>query len=155
MIRDFVLVISRLLKLMWTVALIWSLYIFFWILFFSFLTQSPDGIQMTWLSFILPNLINVIFLLLYTRELIFGYRIKQLQSTIRSLVLLIICSLYILTTQIDLYFYIVDHEDWTLNVPLVLILSSMIGLIVQRLINLRGILDKASTVNTWNGMKSL
>ena len=154
MIRDFVLVISRLLKLMWTVALIWSLYIFFWILFFSFLTQSPDGIQMTWLSFILPNLINVIFLLLYTRELIFGYRIKQLQSTIRSLVLLIICSLYILTTQIDLYFYIVDHEDWTLNVPLVLILSSMIGLIVHRLINLIGILDKASTVNTWNGMKS-
>ena len=137
MIRDFVLVISRLLKLMWTVALIWSLYIFFWILFFSFLTQSPDGIQMTWLSFILPNLINVIFLLLYTRELIFGYRIKQLQSTIRSLVLLIICSLYILTTQIDLYFYIVDHEDWTLNVPLVLILSSMIGLIVHRLISLK------------------
>ena len=154
MIRDFVLVISRLLKLMWTVALIWSLYIFFWILFFSFLTQSPDGIQMTWLSFILPNLINVIFLLLYTRELIFGYRFKQLQSTVRSLVLLIICSLYILTTQIDLYFYIVDHEDWTLNVPLVLILSSMIGLIVHRLTSLRGILDKTSTADTWNGMKS-
>ena len=154
MIRDFVLVISRLLKLMWTVALIWSLYIFFWILFFSFLTQSPDGIQMTWLSFILPNLINVIFLLLYTRELIFGYRIKQLQSTVRSLILLIICSLYILTTQFDFYFYIVDHEDWTLNVPLVLILSSMIGLIVHRLISLRGILDKTSTADTWNGMKS-
>ena len=89
-----------------------------------------------------------------SRELIFGYRIKQLQSTIRSLVLLIICSLYILTTQFDFYFYIVDHEDWTLNVPLVLILSSMIGLIVHRLISLRGILDKTSTADTWNGMKS-
>ena len=154
MIGDISLILSRLLKLMWTAALIWSLYIFFGILFFSFLCQFPDDIRLTWLNFILPNLISVIFLLLYTWELIFSYRFKQIQSTVRSLILLIICFLYILTTQFDFYFYIVDHEDWTLNVPLVLILSSMIGLIVHRLISLRGILDKTSTADTWNGMNS-
>ena len=154
MIGDMSLILSRLFKFMWTAAMILSLIPFFWIVIWTLFSQYEDDIRLTWLNFILPNLISVIFLLLYTWELIFSYRFKQIRSTVRSLILLIICSLYILTTQFDFYFYIVDHEDWTLNVPLVLILSSMIGLIVHRLISLRGILDKTSTADTWNGMKS-
>ncbi len=132
---------SLLFKIVWICCLVFTLYIIFLMVFMDYIAQSfIDGLtkEFTIVNFWLPNLIIILLLGIYTKELFKGYNPKNKNRNILSLLVVTICSLVVITTQLEFYKWIFEGstEDWYLVIPLILVSTSMIGLLTHRISNL-------------------
>ena len=133
--------IERLFSIVWIVSLVCSLYILFWLVFMSFLTQSSisdKGINLTWLNFIVPHIFSVLLLGLYTKELFTGYTSISKKRNLFSLVSVLLSSLLVILTQFKFYIWIIDESSnhFFIVVPIILILTSIFGLTMHRMTNI-------------------
>lgn len=138
--KKYIVQIELAFKIVWIFALLFSLYGFGWVVFLSFVSQdifNVDSNKLTWMNFIVPNAISVILLLVYSKELIMGYNQKSNSKSIKSLIVLSGCILYIGTTQLNFYIWIIEDstEDWFVVIPIIMIVTSMVGLFIHRITN--------------------
>ena len=128
-------------KIVWICGLAFTLYVIFLLLFMNYLTQSfidSPTKELTILNFLIPNLICILLLGIYTKELLTGYNPANKNRNIISLLVVTICSLVVITTQFDFYKWIFEEstEDWYLGIPIILVLTSIVGLLTHRISNL-------------------
>jgi len=138
-------IVMNIFKIGWGLCLLFSLYILFWMVFMSFLTQSLDndkGENLTWINFIIPNIASLILLGLYTKEILVGYKPKTRNRNLVSLAIVLIVSIGILITQVEFYKWLIEGsgKEWFIIIPIVLIVTSIIGLIFHRIDKMKEIL---------------
>lgn len=141
MIKHRTIFIESIFKIGWVVGLIYSLYMYSWMIFLSFLTQdliSENTKDLTWVNFILPNFLSIALLLLYTKELLMGYKPLNRKKNKISLTAIVLIGIAIIVSQHEFYFWIIESSEkelWLL-IPVILILVSIIGLTINRIFKL-------------------
>jgi len=129
--------VKRLFKIGWVILLLFSLCVFAWEVFITYITHGlfdPDEQNLTWSGFIIPNTLSAVLLIVYTKELLIGYTpIRAKRNTI-SLGVLLVAVTIILLSQQEFYTKILLDPKTTapLVFPIVLILTSFLGLILNR-----------------------
>jgi len=141
MIKHRTIFIESIFKIGWVVGLIYSLYMYSWMIFLSFLTQdliNENAKDLTWVNFILPNFLSIALLLLYTKELLMGYKSSNRKKNKISLTAIVLIGIAIIISQHEFYFWIIESSEkelWLL-IPVILILVSIIGLTINRIFKL-------------------
>lgn len=130
--------IGNLFKIVWIIALLPSLYYFGLMVFFTFvlddiIPKHSEGLNF-W-NFILPNFISIVILLIYTKELLYGYTPKTRRTNIESL---IVFSLLILTLLIILKKFYKDiisdtGEEIGMTIPTIMVFTAYLGIILNRI----------------------
>lgn len=132
-------IFSIIFKLAWIAGLLFSLYAFVHIFIFTLFTQSEvfnQSYQLNFWNFILPNLLSIILLFLFTKELLVGYQAKSTKQNWLSFTIFTIIITSILISQFDFYNWLVfdDSDSILLAIPIILILTSFIGLAANRIL---------------------
>lgn len=132
--------LETILKILWVVGVLFSIYVLAWLVFFSFeLLGSYSRIELTFLNYILPNIVNVILLIVYTRELIIGYRPVSQQRNLMSLAFLVVVVVLLIVVQLDDFKWYIESasDDFAIVIPLLMIATSMVGLLSNRAMNIK------------------
>lgn len=128
-------------KIVWICCLALTLYILSLLLLMDYLSQSTiEGLtkEFTIFNFLIPNLISIILLGIYTKELLLGYNPKNRQRNSLSLLVVTICCFVVIGTQFEYYKWILEEstDEWYFVIPLIIVLTSMLGLLTHRISNL-------------------
>lgn len=130
--------IGNLFKIAWIMALLPSLYYFGLMVFFDFVVDDIFSNQkdvFNFWNFILPNIISIVLLLIYTKELLYGYTPKTRRANLESLG---IFSLLIFTLLIVLNEYYKEIISATgefigMTIPTIMIFTAYLGIFLNRL----------------------
>lgn len=129
-----------LLKLLWIGLTLLTIYFFGW-LTFMFLTFGNIGTDKynTW-NLLIPNIMAIGLLLIYTKEILVGYKPKSKSRNWKSLLIfsvIIVVLTLIQIPQFELLFDDPKSEPWQIVLPLVMILTSYIGIMTNRILRVK------------------
>lgn len=137
-----------LLKLLWIGLTLTTIYIFGWLTFgyltFGNLFKEKYGF---WNLF-LPNILTVGLLIIYTKEILIGYQSKSANRNFRSLLIfsiLIIILILIQIPQFKLLFTGLKSEPWQIVLSLIIILTSYVGIIMNRILKIKELKNENRT----------
>ncbi len=132
---DYWRILSLLFKISWIIAALYSIYFIFGTMFLGYIFQFENAKpERTVLNFVLPSLVGILSIILFSKELIFGYFTEYYK---RSLISLAIISILIIVSSIpliDYYSWFLEDIDSTFGVgiPLLILFASFLGLILNR-----------------------
>ena len=124
-------------KLLWVGLTLFTIYIFGW-LTFIYLTFGNIGTDKynTW-NLLIPNILTIGLLIFYSKEVLIGYKPKSTTRNLKSLLIsstLIIILTIIQIPQFKLLFDSPKSESWQIILSLIIILTSYIGIITNRIL---------------------
>ena len=124
-------------KLLWVGLTLFTIYIFGW-LTFIYLTFGNIGTDKynTW-NLLIPNILTIGLLIFYSKEVLIGYKPKSTAQNLKSLLIsstLIIILTIIQIPQFKLLFDSPKSESWQIILSLIIILTSYIGIITNRIL---------------------
>ncbi|GAA4277989.1 hypothetical protein GCM10022259_27130 [Aquimarina mytili] len=129
-----------LLKLLWIGLTLTIIYIFGWLTFgyltFGNLFKEKYGL---W-NLLLPNILTVGLLIIYTKEILIGYQSKSTNRNLKSLLIfsvLIIILTWVQIPQFELLFTDLKSEPWQIVLSLIIILTSYVGIIMNRILKIK------------------
>lgn len=126
-------------KILWIGLTLYSIYIFSWLSFFHFtIGNLIDEKYGVW-NLLLPNILTMGLLIFYTKELLIGYYPKS--KYWNKISLLIFCIIIVILTfvqfpQYELLFSDMKSEYWTIGISLIIILTSYVGILMNRVLKL-------------------
>ena len=137
-----------LLKLLWIGLTLFTIYIFGW-LTFIYLTFGNIGTDKynTW-NLLIPNILTIGLLILYTKEILIGYNQNSKSRNLKSLLIfsvLIIILILIQIQQFELLFDDLKSEPWQIILSLIIILTSYVGIIMNRILKIKELKIKNRT----------
>jgi hypothetical protein len=124
-------------KTIWIGLLLITIYVFSWLTFGEFIFKEFGTGNFTLWKFIIPNILTYGILFFYTKELLFGYKPKTKNQNIISFILFstLITILFILQSpQFEFLFNDYNSEFWQVVLSLIVILTSYVGLIMNRVL---------------------
>ena len=127
-------------KIIWVIALLVAVYIFCWFTFFLFTIGNIGSNSFTIANLIIPNLLTILLLFLYTKELLIGYRPKSKSVNLKSFALLFILISTITIFQLPQFEFLYkafETHEWQIIFTFILTLTSYIGLIANRVFRFR------------------
>jgi len=126
-------------KLLWIGFTLFTIYIFGWLTFvyltFGNLFDEKYGI---W-NLLLPNILTIGLLIFYTKELLIGYKPKSKNWNLKSLLIfstLITILTFVQIPQFELLFADLKSEYWQIIISLIIVLTSYVGIIMNRILKL-------------------
>ena len=129
------------LKIIWSGSAVFALYMLLWMVFFDFLIQSANSDQkFSILNFLIPNIIGVILLINYSKELLIGYKPRNPKRNKLSLVIFGILTTLICVVNFKYYYWHISNSESIISessIPIIVLLTSFIGLIVNRINNFK------------------
>jgi hypothetical protein len=139
-----------LLKVVWVGLTLFTIYIFSWLTFInlSFGNISTEKYNI-WNSFV-PNVLTFGILIIYTKELIIGYRPKSKSLNLKSLLFFLIVIIILSLIQISEFEILIKHFEsdyWQIILSLTIILSSYLGILMNRILKIKK-LNKKTAHNT-------
>jgi hypothetical protein len=128
-----------LLKILWIGLILFTIYIFGWLTFgyltFGNLFKEKYGF---W-NLLLPNIFTIGLLIFYTKELLIGYNPKSKNRNLKSLLIflpLITILTFIQIPQFKLLFEDMKSEYWQIIISLIIVLTSYVGMIMNRILKI-------------------
>lgn len=124
-------------KIIWIGVILFTVYIFGGITlvqltFGNIFTEEYN----TW-NLLIPNIFSIGLLVIYTKEILIGYKPKTKKWNLISLLLystLIIILSIVQIPQFEILFDGLESEPWQIIISLIIILSSYIGIIMNRIL---------------------
>jgi|TARA_B110000116_G_C16403563_1_gene388578 hypothetical protein len=132
--------LETLFKIIWIGLLLITIYVFSWLTFGEFIFGDFGTGNFTLWRFIIPNILTFGILIIYTKELLFGYRPKTENKNIISLILFFILILVIFILQLPQFEFLFNDynsEFWQIILSLIVILTSYLGIIMNRILKLK------------------
>jgi hypothetical protein len=124
-------------KLLWIGLTLFTIYIFGWLTFgfltFGNLFKEKYGI---W-NLLLPNILTIGLLTFYSKELLIGYNPKSKSWNLKSLLIfstLITILTFVQISQFELLFADLKSEYWQIIISLIIVLTSYVGIIMNRIL---------------------
>ena len=137
-----------LLKLLWIGLVLTTIYIFGWLTFgyltFGNLFKEKYGF---W-NLLLPNILTLGLLIIYTKEILVGYQSISTNRNLKSLLIfsvLIIILTLVQIPQFELLFTDLKSEPWQIILSLIIILTSYVGIIVNRVLKIKDLKNENRT----------
>ncbi|MEO1486774.1 MAG: hypothetical protein AAFU57_13575 [Bacteroidota bacterium] len=137
-----------LLKLFWIGLTLTTIYIFGWLTFgyltFGNLFKEKYGF---W-NLLLPNILTVGLLIIYTKEILVGYQSKSTNRNLKSLLIfsvLIIILTLLQIPQFELLFTDLKSKPWQIVLSLIIILTSYVGIIINRILKIKELKNENRT----------
>ena len=134
-----------LLKLIWIGLTLFTIYIFGWLTFgyltFGNLFKEKYGF---W-NLLLPNIFTIGILIFYTKEILFGYKPKTKNRNLKSLLIfsvLITMLTFVQIPQFELLFEDLKSEYWQITISLIIVLTSYVGIITNRILKIIELTNK-------------
>lgn len=128
-----------LLKLIWIGLTLFTIYIFGWLTFgyltFGNLFKEKYGF---W-NLLLPNIFTIGILIFYTKEILIGYKPKTKNRNLKSLLIfsvLITMLTFVQIPQFELLFEDLKSEYWQITISLIIVLTSYVGIITNRILKI-------------------
>lgn len=131
-----------LLKAIWIVSILVTIYIFSWITFLNFTFGNIVTTKYTIWNLILPNIFTLGILIIYTKEILMGYNPKSKSRNLKSFVFFTTLILILTLIQIPQFELIFDENNskyWQLVLSLIIVLTSYIGIILNRILKIKGL----------------
>lgn len=131
-----------LLKAIWIVSILVTIYIFSWITFLNFTFGNIVTTKYTIWNLILPNIFTLGILIIYTKEILIGYNPKSKSRNLKSFVFFTTLILILTLIQIPQFELIFDENNlkyWQLVLSLIIVLTSYIGIILNRILKIKGL----------------
>ncbi|MBE8726371.1 hypothetical protein [Flavobacterium hungaricum] len=131
-----------LLKAIWIVSILVTIYIFSWLTFLNFTFGNIVTTKYTIWNLILPNSFTLGILIIYTKEILMGYNPKSKSRNLKSFVFFTTLLLILTLIQIPQFELIFDENNskyWQLVLSLIIVLTSYIGIILNRILKIKGL----------------
>lgn len=140
-----------LLKLIWIGLILFTIYILGWVTFayltFGNLFKEKYGF---W-NLLLPNIFTIGILIFYTKEILLGYHPKSKNRNVKSLsifLLLITILILVQIPQFELLFEDSKSEYWQITIALIIVLSSYLGIITNRILKIIELRKTSQNIKT-------
>ncbi len=115
------------------------IYIFGWLTFIYFTFGNIITEYFTIWNLIIPNILTLGILIIYTKELLIGYKPKSKNRNLISLFLfsvLIIVLIVVQIPQFEILFNDIKSEYWLITLSFIVILTGYVGIIVNRILKI-------------------
>ena len=129
-----------LLKTIWVGLILISIYCFGWLTFGYFVFGNLITEKYNTWNLLIPNIMTIGLLIIYTKEILIGYKPKSKSWNFTSLVILSILIIILTALQIpqfQLLFNDLKSKPWQIIISLIIILTSYIGIIMNRIMKLK------------------
>ncbi len=137
-----------LLKILWIGLMLFTIYIFGWLTFvyltFGNLFKEKYGF---W-NLLLPNIFTIGLLIFYTKEFLIGYKTKSKNRNLKSLLIfltLIAILTFVQIPQFQLLFEDLKSEYWQIIISLIIVLTSYVGIIMNRILKIKELKNENRT----------
>lgn len=127
-------------KTIWIGLLLITFYVFSWLTFGEFIFGDFGTGNFTLWRFVIPNILTFGILIIYTKELLFGYKPKTKNQNLKSLIifsLLITILTLIQFPQFQLLLMDLKPEFWQMILSLIIVLTSYLGIIMNRILKIK------------------
>ena len=128
-----------LLKLMWIGLVLFTFYVFGWLTFIYLTFGNIVTEKYNIWNLLIPNILTIGLLIFYSKELLIGYKPKSKSRILKSFLIfsiLIITLTLIQIPQFELLFTDLKSESWQLVISLIIILTSYVGIIMNRVLKI-------------------
>lgn len=126
-----------LLKLLWIVLTLFTIYIFSWLTFGYLTFGNIVKEKYTLWNLLIPNILSVVLLIFYTKEILIGYTPKSTSHNLKSLLIfsvLITILTFVQIPQLKLVFENQESSFWQIYLSLISILTSYLGILMNRIL---------------------
>ena len=127
-------------KLLWIGLVLTTFYIFGWMTFGYLTFGNIFSEKFTTWNLLIPNLLTIGLLVIYTKELVIGYKPESKTRNLKSLLffsVLIILLILIQMPQFELLFDDIKAEPWLIILSLIIILTSYFGILMNRILKIK------------------
>ncbi|MCI2230027.1 hypothetical protein MC378_12685 [Polaribacter sp. MSW13] len=100
---------------------------------------------------LIPSILTFGVLIIYTKEIIIGYKPKSKSWNLKSLLFFLILVITLSVTQIsefDILFEHFESDYWQIILSLIIILSSYLGILINRILKIKNLNNKKTAHNT-------
>ena len=128
------------LKILWIALILFSIYVFGWTTFIYLIFGNGTGEKQGFWNLVAPNILTVGLLIIYLKELLVGYKAQTKNGNLKSLGLLTVIVVVLIAVQklqLDSLFDDIKSESWQITISLIVILTSYIGLLANRILKIK------------------
>ena len=128
-----------LLKLMWIGLILFTIYVFGWLTFIYLTFGNIVTEKYNIWNLLIPNILTIGLLIFYSKELLIGYKPKSKSRNLKSFLIfsvLIIILTLIQVPQFELLFADLKSESWQIVLSLIIVLTSYVGIIMNRVLKI-------------------
>lgn len=137
-------------KVLWIVLVLTTFCVLGWMTFGYLTIGNIFSKKFTTFNFLIPNILTIILLIIYTEELLIGYRPQSKNRNLISLLfffILIITLIFFQVSQFDLILDELIWESWFIILPLTIVSTSYLGILLNRILEIKSFSRKKTTVN--------
>jgi len=127
-------------KILWIGLVLTTIYVFGWMTFGYMTFRNIFAEKFTTWNLLFPNILTIGLLIIYTKEILIGYKPESKNRNLKSLLffsMVIITLTLFQIPQFELIFNDLDSEYWQIILSLLIILTSYIGLLLNRLLKIK------------------
>ena len=138
-------------KILWIGLILFTIYIFSWLTFVDLTFGNLFKEKYGFWNLLLPNILTIGLLIFYTKELLIGYNPKSKSRNLKSLLIfstLITILTFVQIPQFELLFTDLKSEYWQIIISLIIVLTSFVGIIMNRILKLTEPKNKITAHNT-------
>lgn len=124
-------------KIIWLILITVCVYFYGWLTFAFYILDDFGENQFSIFNLILPNLLTLVVLLIYTKEFLFGYHPKSNTQNGISLVVMIVLILFLTFIQFSQFEFLFRGEElsnFIFILVMATILTSYIGILLNRVL---------------------
>lgn len=133
-------------KAIWTVLILITIYFFGWLTFVYFTFGNIGTEKYTIWNLIIPNILTLGILIIYSKELLIGYKTESKQENLKSLILfstLILVLILLQLPQFELLFEDYQAKYWQIILCLIIVFTSYVGIILNRVLKFKELKKKS------------
>ncbi|WGH76911.1 hypothetical protein P8625_07145 [Tenacibaculum tangerinum] len=126
-------------KLLWIGLTLFTIYIFGWLTFVYLTFGNLFKEKYEIWNLLLPNILTIGLLIFYTKELLIGNNPESKNRNLKSLLIfstLITILTFIQIPQFELLLTDLKSEYWQVMISLIIVLTSYVGIIANRILKL-------------------
>lgn len=131
---------SKIFKSIWLLILLISLYTVIKISIALFFVEICLDNDFKFFNLIIPNLISCCLLVIYTYEIMLGYKSISKQRNYKSLVIYSLIIIMITLFQFHQFEYVINDinlENWCFIITCIAVITSYIGLLLNRILSIK------------------
>jgi len=128
-------------KTIWIVLILITVYVFSWLTFIHFILEDIGTEKYTIWNLIIPNILTFGILIIYSKEIISGYKPKTKSRNLKSLIIFSTLIIILSLLQYSQFEFILEESKshyWGIILCLIIVLTSYIGIISNRILKLKG-----------------
>ena len=130
---------------MWIGLILFTIYVFGWLTFVHLTFGNIVTEKYNIWNLLIPNILTIGLLIVYTKELLIGYKPKSKSRNSKSLIIFSVLIIMLTLVQIPQFESLFDDlksESWQIILSLVIVLTSYIGIIINRILKIKELKNK-------------